>query len=480
VAQAFIAVDLGASSGRVMLGRLEEGLLRLSEQHRFANGPVESAGSLHWDIHGLEREIRSGVERARAAAAESGDEPAGVGVDSWGVDYVLAGPQGEPVSRPFHYRDERTAAVYERVCAEVGREEIYSRTGIQFMAINTLYQLAAEDPERLKAAERLLMIGGWFAHRLGGRPAGEITLASTSQAVDPVSRAWDGELLERVSPGASRLLPELVEAGTRTGECDGVPVFASAHHDTAAAVAACPGSGDDWVFLSSGTWSLLGVELPAPVTGPKALAAGLSNELGVGGTVRLLKNIMGLWLLQECRRCWAEAGTDLSWPEIADLAGKAPPLAAVIDPDDPPFGTVGDMPGMIADFCARTGQKTPEGPGPLARAIFEALALKTRLVLEGLEEVTGRTIGTVNMIGGGIQNRLLCRLTADATGRRVLAGPVEATATGNVLAQAVGAGALSSWAEGREVAARSFDVDEYEPRPSAAWDEAAERLKELA
>jgi sugar (pentulose or hexulose) kinase len=189
---------------------------------------------------------------------------------------------------------------------------------------------------------------------------------------------------------------------------------------------------------------------------------------------------MGLWLLQECRRCWAEAGTELSWPEIADLAGKAPPLAAVIDPDDPPFGGVGDMPGMIADFCARSGQKTPEGPGPLARAILEALALKTRLVLESLEEVAGRTVRTVNMIGGGIQNRLLCQLTADATGRRVLAGPVEATATGNVLTQAVGGGAVASWAEAREVSARSFDVAEYLPRPSSAWDDAAGRLREIA
>jgi rhamnulokinase len=474
--RSFIAVDLGASSGRVMLGRLEGRRLELSEQHRFANGPVEVAGSLRWDLPGLEREIRSGVERARAAA---GGSAAGLGVDSWGVDYVLAGADGEPVAPPFHYRDARTGPAYERLTAGPGRGEIFSRTGIQFMPINTIYQLAAEDDAALAGARRLLMIADWFAHRLGGRRVGEVTLASTSQLVDPRTRRWDADLVERARPGAARLLPDLVEAGTVTGECAGVPVFASTHHDTAAAVVGCPGRGGDWAFLSSGTWSLLGVELAEPVTTPEAMAAGLSNELGVGGTVRLLRNIMGLWILQECRRSWAEAGRELSWPEIAELAEKAPPLAAVIDPDDPPFAAVGDMPGRLREYCRRTGQKPPEGPGPTARAVLEALALKTRLVLERLEGVTGRTMGTINMIGGGTRNRLLCRLTAEATGRRVLAGPVEATAAGNVLAQAVGAGELASWAQAREVVAGSFELVEYLPADPGRWEEAAGRLKEL-
>jgi len=477
VAHNFIAVDLGASSGRVMLGRLADGLLELSEAHRFENGPVTLDGSLHWDIDTLEREVRAGISAARERAGAEG--AAGIGVDSWGVDYVLAGAGGEPVSQPFHYRDSRTGPTYERLRAELGREEIFSRTGVQFMPINTIYQLAAEEPERLRRAERLLMIAGWFAHRLGGRAAGEVTLASTSQLVDPRARAWDAGLADRVDPAIAPLLPELVEAGTATGECDGVPVFASAHHDTAAAVAACPGRGGDWAFLSSGTWSLLGMELDAPVLSSEALAAGLSNELGVGGTTRLLENIMGLWLLQECRAEWAAGGERLSWPGIAAAAEKAPGLAALIDPDDPPFLAPGDMTAKIAAFCEKTGQRPPEGVGPTARAVLEALALKTRLVLERLERVTGRAVGTVNMIGGGVQNRLLCQLTADATGRRVLAGPVEATAAGNVLAQAVGAGAVPSWAEAREVVAGSFELVEYSPRDPDRWAGAAGRLAEM-
>ena len=473
----FVAVDLGASSGRVMLATLEGGRLELSEQNRFENGPVESGGSIYWDIRRLETEIRAGVEKAFSAAGDAGIS--GVGVDSWGVDYVLVGADGEAVSRPFHYRDSRTDATYEEVCARLGRDEIFRRTGIQFMQLNTIYQLAAESAEHLGGAGRFLMIADWFAHRLGGRPVQEVTLASTSQLVNPTTRSWDTDLVGKVNPAAAPLLPELVEAGTATGECRGAPVFASASHDPAAAVAGCPGKGDDWAFLSSGTWSLLGVELPEPVTAPEALAAGLSNELGVGNTVRLLRNIMGLWLLQECRAAWSAAGNRLSWPEITALAEKADPLAVVVDPDDPPFLTPGEMPGKIRAFCERTGQQLPEGEGATARAVLDALALKSRLVVDLLERVTGRTIRTINMIGGGIQNELLCQLTADATGRRVLAGPVEATATGNVLTQAVGAGAVAGWSEAREIAAASCDLAEYEPRGSSRWEEAAERLREL-
>jgi rhamnulokinase len=477
MAENFIAADLGASSGRVMLARLEGGRLSLAEQHRFENGPSERHGSLFWDIAKLEGEIRTGVAAASAAA---GDEPAaGIGVDSWGVDYVLIGADGGPAAPSFHYRDGRTDSTYGEVCARLGRDEIFRRTGIQFMQLNTIYQLAAETDERLAGAGKFLLIADWFAHRLGGKAVQEITLASTSQLVDPRTRRWDAELVEMVRPGAGALLPELVEAGTRIGEYEGVPVFASASHDTAAAVAGCPGKGDDWAFLSSGTWSLLGLELPEPATGPEALAAGLSNELGVGGTVRLLRNIMGLWLLQECRAAWTSQGRELSWAEITALAEKAPELGAVVDPDDAPFLSPGDMPGKIRAFCERTGQKPPEGVGPTARAVLEALALKSRLVVEGLERVTARTVRTINMIGGGIQNRLLCQLTADATGRRVLAGPVEATATGNVLAQAVGAGAVSSWSEAREIVARSFELTEYEPRRSERMEEACGKLGEI-
>jgi len=477
VPDSFIAVDLGASSGRVMLGRLAGGRLALSEAHRFENGPLEEGGSLRWDVARLEREIRSGIACAREAA--DGDL-GGVGVDSWGVDYVLLGETGEPVAPPHHYRDARTEGVMARVGERLGREYIFSRTGIQFVPFNTIYQLAAESAERLARAERLLLMADYFAHRLGGAPCGEVTLASTSQLLDPHARVWDAELAAKIEvENLPALLPGLVEAGARTGEASGVPVFATAAHDTAAAVAGCPASGENWAFLSSGTWSVLGVELAGPVLTGAALAANLSNELGTGGTVRLLKNIMGLWLLQECREAWSAADRRYAWDELATLAERAAPLAAVIDPDDARFFAPGDMPGRIDGFCRETGQTRPEGPGATARVVLEALALKTRLVLGELERVTGRSLETIHMIGGGVQNELLCQWTADATGRRVLAGPVEATAAGNVLVQAVGAGALASREEARAVVARSFDLVEYEPHSPRAWDEAAGRLEEL-
>jgi rhamnulokinase len=477
MSDSYIAIDLGASSGRAVLGTLRDGRLELSEQYRFENGPLPRAGSLFWDSVRLEREVLTAVQRALAAA---GGRAAGIGVDSWGVDYLLLGHDGQPLDLPFHYRDSRTATSYGEVCARLGRAEIYRRTGIQFMAINTLYQLAAEPGERLKRAGRLLMIADWLAHRLGGRPVGEVTLASTSQMVDPRTRRWDEELAETAVPGSARLLPELVEAGTRVGEHAGVPLWASAHHDTGAAVAGCPGAeGGEWAFLSSGTWSLLGMELDRPATGPEAMAAGLSNELGVGGKVRLLRNIMGLWILQECRSSWSAAGDGVSWEEITAQAAKAPALTAVIDPDDGSFLSPGGMPGKIEAFCCRTGQRAPEGPGAVARAVLEALALKTALVLEGLESVTGRSVRTLNMIGGGTQNRLLCQLTADASGREVVAGPVEATAAGNVMVQAVGSGAVTDWAEARRTVARSFNLVKYEPKRSAQWEEALGRLREL-
>lgn len=464
----FLAIDLGASSGRAVLGELSSGRLALREVHRFANGPVEGpGGSMRWDLAGLEREIRRGLELAREQAGNL----AGVGVDTWGVDYVLTDDAGRPVEPPFHYRDSRTDGVMDRVCEQVGREQIFGRTGIQFMPFNTIFQLAAHDREMLARASGLLMMADYLAASLGGRGVGEVTLASTSQLVDPRTRTWADDLIGKLGlPRA--IFPDLVEAGTVIGNCSGVPVVATAHHDTGAAVAGTPGAGDDWAFLSSGTWSLLGIETDTPVLGPDALTANVSNELGVGGTVRLLKNIAGLWLLQECRRCWAGSGADHSWNELVAAAEAAPALQSIIDPDDPSLLAPDDMPAAIAALCRRSGQPAPDGVGPTVRVALESVALKTRHVLELLEQVTGRSIRTIHMVGGGIQNRLLCQWTADATGRTVLAGPVEATATGNILAQAVGVGAIADWPAARALLRDSIELVEYQPADRSQWDDA--------
>ena len=475
----FIAVDLGASSGRAMLAALADGKLSLSEAHRFDNGPVPQGDSLRWDLDALTREVRRGVELARDRVP--GRAPDGVACDSWGVDYVLLGEGGLPLANPHHYRDRRTDGVMERACHDFGRERIFERTGVQFLPFNTLYQVMTESPETLRRAHRLVMIADYFNFVLGGEVCAEATIAGTTQMVDPRARAWQPDMVAAASPNAPllRKLPRIVEAGTLIGDGLGFPVYASASHDTAAAVAGCPGQGDDWAFLSSGTWSILGVELPAPVVTPEALAADLSNELGVEGTTRLLKNIMGLWPLQQCREEWRAAGSASHWGDILAAAEKAPALSAVIDPDDARFLPPGDMQGRIAAFCRETGQRAPESVGEFARVILESLALKCRAVVESVERVTGRRIRVINMVGGGTQNRLLCRFTADACARTVVAGPVEATAIGNVLVQARAVGAVKNLAEAREVIRRSFAPDVYEPRPTRAWEDAYGTLKSL-
>ncbi|MCG3178459.1 MAG: Rhamnulokinase [Phycisphaerae bacterium] len=470
----FLAFDLGASSGRAMLGRLADGRLTLAEAHRFANGPIDAPGPMRWNLGRLEREIARGLEVARSRAGRL----AAVGVDTWGVDYVLLGRGGQAVEQPYHYRDHRTEGVCDRVCARVGRERIFGCTGIQFMPFNTIFQLAAHDPDVLARAERMLLMADYLATRLGGRPVGEVTLASTTQLLDPRTRRWADSLIAELGlPRA--IFPPLVEAGTVVGDCGGSAVVATAHHDTGAAVAGTPGAGDDWAFLSSGTWSILGLELREPVLTPEALAANVSNELGVNGTVRLLKNIAGLWPLQECRRHWAAAGDDRGWDELVALAEAAPPLAGVIDPDDARFLAPDDMPAAIAAACRDGGQPPPSSIGATVRLILESLALKTRYTLELLQRVTGKPIRTIHLIGGGVRNRLLCQWTADATGCRVLAGPVEATATGNLLAQAVGVGAIAGWADARAIVRASFELADYDPRPSRAWQDAYGRLCDL-
>lgn len=489
----YLAIDLGAESGRGFLGWIRGERLSLEEIHRFPNAPVAVFEHLHWDVLQLWQEIKQAVAVARE---RSGVGLAGIGVDSWAVDFALIGGNGELVGIPHHYRDPRTSGMMERVCRRVSRDEIFARTGIQFMPINTLYQLAAlkeSCPALLTAAESLLMIGELFLYWLSGRRVAEFTNATTTQLFDPRAGRWAEPLFAALDLPVD-LMPPVVPPGTVLGPllpgvsgeagfgpAEQVNVIAPAVHDTGSAVAAVPATGDEWCYLSSGTWSLLGVEAAKPVLTASALAHNFTNEGGANGAFRLLKNIMGLWLVQECRRTWARGGVsdpDLSYAALTQAAAAAPPFASLIDPDDPSFLAPGDMPGRIARFCARTGQKPPESRGGMVRCALESLALKYRQVIERLEEVAGRRIATIHIVGGGSQNALLNQLTADATGRSVIAGPVEATAIGNVLLQAIATGEIGSVGEGRELVRRSFQPVLYEPRPGD-WQEPWRRFQAL-
>ena len=481
----FLAVDLGAESGRVFLGSFDGERVHLQEIHRFPNVPVRVADGLHWDVLRIVHEVKEGLARA---ARESGN-PASVGVDTWGVDFALLDRDGALVSNPYHYRDPRTEGMMERAAERVPEEEIYRTTGIQFMPLNTLYQLLAfEDSPLLEAAYTLLMMPDLIGYWLTGEKACEYTVATTTQLYDLEAGDWAWELMRRMNV-PERIFPKIIQPGTQLGtllpevrEGTGlgeVPVTAVATHDTASAVVAVPGEGP-FAYISSGTWSLVGVEMPHPVTTTGALHHNFTNEGGFGGTVRVLRNVMGLWLLQECRRTWARNGRDYSYEELVRSAEGAPLFGALVDPDHSGFLAPGDMPARVRDFCTKTGQNLGEEPGAVARCVFESLALKYRWVLERAEEVSGQPAETIHIVGGGARNTMLCRLTADATRRPVVAGPVEATALGNVMVQAYARGYVGSLEEIRDVVQSSAEVQTYAPEDKAdEWDEAFGRFSEL-
>ncbi|MBX6313847.1 MAG: rhamnulokinase [Isosphaeraceae bacterium] len=490
----YLALDLGAESGRGLLGRFDGERLELEELHRFPNGPVRLLETLYWDLPRLYNECKVALRKA-AAGGRTLD---GIGVDTWGVDFGLVGRGDTLLGNPVHYRDARTEGMMDAAFARVPRERIYAITGLQFLPFNTLFQLLAlrrQGSPLLDVAETLLMMPDLFGWLLTGRRAGERTDASTTQLLDPSTGTWSDELCSALDLPRS-ILPDLIEPGTELGPLlksvadeVGTPrltVLATAGHDTAAAVAAVPvtrgaaaAGPPDWCYLSSGTWSLMGVEVPRPIINEATLRYNFTNEGGVAGTTRLLKNIMGLWLVQECRRTWARAGRDYSYEELVPRAEAARPFAALVDPDDPSFLAPGDMPARLAAFCTRTGQAPPSDEGAFVRCCLESLALKYRWAVERLEEILGAPIQTIHIVGGGTKNALLCQFTADACGRPVLAGPVEATAMGNLLMQAMGRGRISSLADLRAVVAHSFPVRTYEPRDPAAWDEAAGRFTKL-
>lgn len=480
----FLAFDLGAESGRAMVGRFDGDRLSLEEAHRFPNRPVRVFGSLHWDVLRLFDEMKKGL-------AAAGGELASIGVDTWGVDFGLLGPDGALLENPFHYRDARTNGVMEKLFTVVPRDEVFARTGIQFMQLNTLYQLYAlrlERPHVLDQVRTLLMTPDLLHYWLTGRVAGEYTIATTTQFYDPRRGGWAREMLEKLGL-PDRILPQIVPPGTVLGPLldavaseagvKPVPVVAPASHDTGSAVAAVPAEGDDWAFLSSGTWSLLGAEVPEPIINDQTLKLNFTNEGGAWGTIRLLKNISGMWLLEECRREWARQGSSLGYAELCEAALAAPAFTAVIDPDDPSFLSPGDMPGKIADYCRRTGQPAPENHGAITRTIFESLALKYRAVLEMLERIRGRRFRVLHIVGGGSKNAVLCQFTADATGLPVVAGPEEATAIGNVLLQAMALGHLRTPAEARELVRRSYQPRTYLPANRGPWDAQLHRISEF-
>jgi rhamnulokinase len=493
VTRNFLGLDLGASSGRAVIGRFDGERLALEEIHRFANGPVRlptaKGSSIHWDSLDQFAQVKAGIAKAAECCGKDG-APVSVGIDTWGVDYGLLDAGGELLGNGFHYRDERTVGMPERVFEIIPREEVFRNTGIQFMDLNTLYQLfAARGSAALDKAQRLLFTPDLMNYWLSGRAVNEYTIASTSQCLEPFSRNWAYEMLARLAI-PTHIFGEIVQPGTVLGPLlpwvaeetgiAGLQLVAVGCHDTASAVAAVPVSGPDSAFVSSGTWSILGVESPVPVVNETALAFNFTNEGGVCDTIRLMKNITGLWLIQECRRQWTKEGQRLTWEEIVELAKAAPALRSIIDVDDEAFIRPGDMPARIRTQCERTGQAAPQDKGAIARTVFESIALKYRRVLDMTEELTGKRTEALNIVGGGTQNRLLSQFAANAIGRPVITGPIEATAVGNILIQMLAMGAVSSLAEGREVIRRSFPVETFEPQGVDLWDEAYQKFCQTA
>jgi rhamnulokinase len=478
----YCALDLGAESGRIMLGELKGGRLRVSELYRFESRPVRVSDGLHTDVLNIWSELKNGM--AMAARRVHG-AIAGIGVDTWGVDFAFLDKQGALLANPYHYRDSLTDGILPKALRKVDRAAIFEQTGLQFMPINTLFQLYAlklRKSSLLKHADALLMMADLFNYWLTGKSVSEFTIATTSQCFDPRRSAWALSLLERfglptdifrpiVAPGTvlGELVPHLKE---EIGYSNGVSVIAPGCHDTALAVVAVPARNKDFAYISCGTWSILGAELREPCITPESLAADFTNEGGVAGTFRFLKNLTGLWLVQECRREWTKGGEDLSYTELTRLAAQAEPLRSIIDPSSPEFGKPGDMPARIYDFCAKRGQKTPQNKGQTIRCALESLALSYRRTLDDMEHILGKRLDPIHMVGGGAQNRLLCQFAADALDRTVIAGPVEATAIGNVIMQAITLGHLGSLDQARTLVLESFATEKYFPGDRERWAEA--------
>lgn len=490
--QIYLAIDLGAESGRVMAGLFDGAQVRLEELHRFPNGPVHLADTMRWDLLRLWSEIQTGLAKA---AARFGQNIISVGVDTWGVDFVLLSKTGEMLGQAYHYRDRRTLGVLEQTFHRIPRSEIFAQTGLQFMEINSLYQLVAMNQSNrplVELADRFLMIPDFFHWLLSGSRVVEFTNATTSQMFHPINRTWSFDMLRQLNL-PTQMFGDVVDPGTKLGTLReevarraGLPrlsVVAPATHDTGAAVAAVPTENTgraNWAYISSGTWSLMGLELPHAILTQRALELNVTNEGGIDGTYRLLKNIMGLWLVQECRRSFERNGTPYDYGLLAQVARDAQPFRSFVDPDAQAFLAPQDMPEAIREWCRQSNQEIPDTEGGIIRCALESLALKYRTVLGWLEELSGERVEVIHIVGGGTQNELLNQFTANATGRPVVTGPIEATALGNILVQARTAGAVGSLHEIRSVVRASSTMKRYEPQNTAAWNDAYTRFSAIA
>ncbi|MGG4341416.1 rhamnulokinase [Paenibacillus lautus] len=475
-----LAFDLGASSGRAMLGQWNGRTIDVTEIHRFPNDPVRIGDRFQWDILRIYHEMKQGLLRLKGQHSL----PSSIGIDSWAVDFGLLDRTGELLTNPYHYRDTRTDGVMEQVFRDVPPAEIFDRTGIQFLSFNTIYQLASlqrQKPYLLQEAERFLMIPDLLRYFLTGEMANEFTNATTTQLYNPLSASWDDHLLKSLNI-PPKLFHPVVQPGTHVGALrtsvmeelgiPPIPLYAVAEHDTASAVVAVPALERSFAYLSCGTWSLMGTEVDQPVIHERARELNFTNEGGAYGTYRLLKNIMGLWILQECQRTWGREGLTYSYPELVNMADAAPAFACFIDPDDPVFLPAGDMPKRVVEYAARTNQSVPQGVGALVRCIMESLAMQYRYVLELTEELSGQKFQGLHMVGGGIHNETLCQWTANAIGKPVWAGPGEGSAIGNMAVQWIAQGELSDIWEARAVIRESFPVKTYEPKDAPVWEEA--------
>ncbi len=483
----FLAFDLGASSGRAILGKLSDGKLELEEIHRFKNQMSLIHGKYFWNIFSLFDELKAGLKKC---VTEYKIQPTSIGIDTWGVDYSLVTSEGQLIGLPFAYRDHRTDSAMEEFFKRMPKDEAYFLSGIQFMQFNTLFQLFAsvkENFSRLKIASSLLFTPDTLNYLFTGVKKNEYTISSTSQLLKPGKPEWEPKLFQAAKIPL-QLMGDIVQPGTEIGKilpevqnetgCGEISCVAVASHDTASAIASVPADGGNWAYLSSGTWSLLGIESEEPLVSEQTLEMNFTNEGGVDGTTRFLKNIMGMWLIQECKRIWDEEKV-LEWQEIVDLSQAAEPFKCLINPDDPSFLNPGDMPAAIQNYCERTNQFVPQTKGEIARCIYDSLAMKYKYTIELIEKVTGRKIEKLHIIGGGAHNKMMNQLAADSIGIPVYAGPTEATAIGNLMMQARAAGLVNSLSEIRAIIRNSFEITEYTPSPKLNWENAYEKFKRL-
>ncbi len=482
-----LAFDFGASSGRAILGTLDGGKITLQEVHRFSNDPVRFGGTLYWDVLRLLHEIKQGIVQANIAGGFDA-----IGIDTWGVDFGLIDKDGRLLENPVHYRDTRTAGLVDEACKTIPRERLYALTGIQFMELNTLFQLISlrrQRPELLDRADKMLFMPDLLGYFLTGKKCAEYSIASTSQMIDINTRTWSKEILDAFDIPASLFAP-LVQPGTVLGmlsdevceECGvkPVPVISVCGHDTQSAITAVPCETGDFAFLSSGTWSLFGTELDAPIVNETSLNINITNEGGIGGKTGFLKNIIGLWLIQESRRQWRREGKEYSYADLEKEALASEPFRCFIDPDAPEFVPQGNIPRRVQAFCEKTGQYVPQTVGEIMRCIYESLAMKYRLTFEKLCECTGKDYSVIHVIGGGTKDGLLCRMTAAACDRTVKAGPIEATVMGNVAIQFMSDGTIGSLAEARRTVAASESLKTYAPEDTAAWKFAYQNFLKIA